>query len=423
MAGTETRSRAVWALLAVIVAVGLWNAARYPPGNGYDASHHLVYATGLVEHGSIPGKETRGEYYSPPGFYAVAGAAWWVGKQLGLGEPARLALALNVLYQLATALLLLALVRELWPRRPVLHLAALGFFAFLPVTTKAAAMFHPEPLDLLVATAGLYLGARMLNRRAFGARAALATGVVFGVGMLVRQFTAYTAAAVGVAFLATRSQEALRALALVVLAAVVVAGPWYVRQAVRYSNPVFAQESSVAKPLLERRPASFYVGTGLPQSFTEPWRPHFVNRAVPTTYSELWGDYFGAFAWDGRGTPSSAERTTLRAQNGLGVLPTLLALAGWLALLAVSLRRLDPPRLAVALVPLFGFLGYAYFTIAYPTPDGDVLKATYMLTTATAWAAAFGLAVERLARRRVAAWGLAAVLVLSAAVDLRFLVY
>lgn len=419
----ETRTRAIPALLAALVLIGLWNAAKYPPSWGYDASHHLAYATGLVEHGSIPGKGTRGEYYSPPGFYAVAGAAWWVGKHVGLGEPARLALALNVLFQLATALLLLALVRELWPRRPVLHVAALGFFAFLPVTTKAAAMFHPEPLDLTVATAGLYLGVRMLSRRAYTARLALATGAVLGLGLLVRQFTAYTAAAVGLALLAARSREALRALALTVAAAVVVAGPWYARQAIRYSNPVFAQRSSVAKPVYERRPASFYVGTGLPWLFSAPWRPHFVNRALPTTYSELWGDYFGAFAWNGIGAPSGSVKTQLRAQSALGVLPTLLALAGWLGLLAASLRRLDPPRLAVALVPLLGFLGYAYFTIAYPTPDGDVLKATYMLTTAAAWAAAFGLAVDRLARRRGLAWALAAVLVVSAAVELPFLLY
>ena len=41
-------------------------------------------------------------------------------------------------------------------------------------------------------------------------------------------------------------------------------------------------------------------------------------------------------------------------------------------------------------------LGYLYFTVSYPTSDGDVLKASYMLTTAPAWALAFGYAVDRL---------------------------
>ena len=46
-----------------------------------------------------------------------------------------------------------------------------------------------------------------------------------------------------------------------------------------------------------------------------------------------------------------------------------------------------------------------------------------MLTTAPAWALAFGLACERLARSRPVAVALLAVLAVSAAVNLRFLVY
>ena len=88
-------------------------------------------------------------------------------------------------------------------------------------------------------------------------------------------------------------------------------------------------------------------------------------------------------------------------------------------LLARSLR--SPPRLAVALLPGLGVLGYLYFTVSYPTSDGDVLKASYMLTTAPAWALAFGYAVDRLpGRARVA---VAALLAASALAALPFLLY
>ena len=121
----------------------------------------------------------------------------------------------------------------------------------------------------------------------------------------------------------------------------------------------------------------------------------------------MWGDYFGV--WRGRRP----------LQSFLGLLPTLLALAGWLLLLARSLRA--PPRLAAALLPGLGLLGYLYFTVSYPTPDGDVLKASYMLTTAPAWALAFGYGLERLPRRvRVVVAG---VLAASALAALPFLVY
>jgi hypothetical protein len=243
----------------------------------------------------------------------------------------------------------------------------------------------------------------MLARRDLRWQLAVATGVVLGLGQLVRAFSLWTFAAVVLAFAAAR---VWRPLLVVVAATAVVASPWYIRQAVEYGNPVFDRPAP-QEAIWERRPARFYLGLGLPHVFTEPARPHFVNEALPTTYSDVWGDYFGV--WRG-----SRER-----QSFVGLLPTLLALAGWALLLVRSVRA--PPRLAVALLPGLGILGYLYFTVGYPTPDGDVLKASYMLTTAPAWALAFGYALDRLpGRTRVVAAG---ILAASALVALPFLVY
>ena len=187
---------------------------------------------------------------------------------------------------------------------------------------------------------------------------------------------------------------------------VVVTAPWYVRQAIEYGNPVFDRPTK-QEAIWDRRPARFYVGLGLPDVVTHPIRPHFRNEGIPTTYSEVWGDYFGV--WRG-----SRER-----QSILGLLPTLLALVGWAVLLARS-RRV-PARLPAALLPGLGILGYLYFTVSYPTPDGDVLKASYMLTTAPAWALAFGYAVDRLpGRTRLI---VASILAASALASLPFLLY
>ena len=118
------------------------------------------------------------------------------------------------------------------------------------------------------------------------------------------------------------------------------------------------------------------------------------------------------------GPPASA-RTRLVAQSFIGLLPTLLALVGWVLLARASLRR--PPQLLVALLPLVGVLGFLYFIVSYPTADGDVIKASYMLTTVAGWALAFGYALDRL---RGSTWRLAAaLLVLCGLVDLQFLIF
>jgi hypothetical protein len=391
------------ALIAALALVAGWNAYKYPSGAGYDVTQHREYADLLIHHGEIPGAGTRSEYYTPPGFYALAGAATVLGEHVHPGDPHKLGQVLNWLVLLATAGVLWALARELFPGRPWVQLGALAYFCFLPVVLRVGAMFHPEPLSMLLTAVALLLAARMLRRRDYRWQLAVATGVALGLGQLVRAFSLWTFAAVVIALAVAR---AWRPLVVVVVATAVVASPWYIRQAVKYGNPVFDRPTP-HNSIWDRRPASFYVGLGLPKVFTDPFRPSFRNKAIPTTYSEVWGDYFGV--WRG-----SRERQSL-----LGLLPTLLAVGGWLLLLVRSLRA--PPRLAVALLPGLGLLGYLYFTVSYPTPDGDVLKASYMLTTAPAWALAFGYALDRLPGRiRLVVAG---VLAASALAALPFLVY
>jgi hypothetical protein len=391
------------ALIAVFALVAGWNAYKYPSGAGYDVTQHRQYADLLVHHGEIPGAGTRSEYYTPPGFYALAGVATVVGEHVHPGDPYKLGQVLNWLVLVAAAGVLWALARELFPGRPWVQLGALAYFCFLPVLLRVGAMFHPEPLSMLLTAVALLLAARMLRRRDFRWQLAVATGVALGLGQLVRAFSLWTFAAVVIALAVAR---AWRPLGVVVVATAVVASPWYIRQAIKYGNPVFDRPTP-HEAVWDRRPARFYVGLGLPDVFTDPFRPSFRNEAIPTTYSEVWGDYFGV--WRG-----SRER-----QSFLGLLPTLLAVGGWLLLLARSLRA--PPRLAAALLPGLGLLGYLYFTVSYPTPDGDVLKASYMLTTAPAWALAFGYALDRLPHR--ARFVAAVVLAASALAALPFLLY
>lgn len=391
------------ALIAALALVAGWNAYKYPSGSGYDVREHQEYADLLIHHGEIPGAGKRSEYYTPPGFYALAGVATLIGEHVHSGDPHKLAQVLNWLVLLVTAGVLWLLARELFPGRVWTQLGALAFFCFLPVVLRVGAMFHPEPLSMLLTGVALLLAARMLRGRDYRWELAVATGVALGLGQLVRAFSLWTFAAVVIAFAVAR---AWRPLVVVVLAAGIVAAPWYIRQAIKYGDPVFDRPTR-HEALWDRRPARFYVGLGLPEVFTDPFRPNFLNEAIPTTYSEVWGDYFGVWRGD------------RELQSFLGLLPALLAVAGWLLFLARSLR--SPPRLAVALLPGLGLLGYLYFTVSYPTPDGDVLKASYMLTTAPAWALAFGYALDRLpGRLRLAA---AAVMAASALAALPFLLY
>ena len=78
------------------------------------------------------------------------------------------------------------------PGREVLHLAAVVFFVACPVVMKSAAMFHPEPLSMLLSTAALVLAARLLVHSDYRFPPTVALGLTLGLAQLVRAWTLWT---------------------------------------------------------------------------------------------------------------------------------------------------------------------------------------------------------------------------------------
>src|SRR5262249_40354894 len=99
-----------------IAAIGTLNAWNYPARDGYDFGAHWKYSQLLIHHGRFPSQGPASEYYTPPGYYAIAGAVVWVGQKAGMHHPVRLAQQLNVFFVLGTALLVLLTARLLFPR-------------------------------------------------------------------------------------------------------------------------------------------------------------------------------------------------------------------------------------------------------------------------------------------------------------------
>ena len=418
MAGSRLTDRRLplAAICLFVVAVGLWNVAHYPTGAGYDAADHQAYADGLVPGWHFP--QHTGEYYTPPGFYFVAGIVDWLYKQSGSGDPDRAGQLLNLLFLLGTVLLVAAIARRLWPGRRRIELGAAAFVGFLPVVVETTAMFHPEPLSLLLSTLALYFCVRVFA----DPRYAWALGITLGAAQLVRAWALATVAAVAVALLAGRH---FRSLVIVLAIAALIPAPWYIHQRVKYGGqPQFTQPAQARQSLSVR----FYLDPGIPGIVTLPTREHHYAEWIPTTYDGIWGDYFGFWRWHA-GTPtasgvvvtkpSASARRHLELQSLLGLVPTLLALVGW-ALFALRSWR-DRSGLAVALLPPLAIAGYLYFAVVYWAPDGDLLKATYMLTATAGWAIGFGYALDRIRGRL---WPVTIVLLgLFALAELPFLIY
>ncbi len=401
---TSWARTAAYCVVAVAAVIAVRNSLVYPAIVGYDEHEAIAYAQGLVKSGQLP--DGTGSYYTPPGFFAIGGVLIELLERFDYDDVARGGQVFDAFAAIGTALLLLVLLRLLWPGRDVLHLAAVVFFVACPVVMKSAAMFHPEPLSMLLSTAALVLAARLLLRPDRRLLVAAALGLTLGLAQLVRAWTLWTVAVVAVVLVvaaATRVSERrtlLAALAIVLGLAAVVPAPWYAHQLTRYDSAVFGQPHP-AGHIWTRRPLGFFVGAGLPEVVTAPYRPSFRRQFVPIAYSETWGDYFGVWRWLPDETPTAGVRRQLVTMSIVGVPFTLVAVAGWIALLGLALRHPGraTERQLVALLPLAALAGVLYFSTAYPTTDGDTVKGSFMLTAVPAWAACFGFAFDGLRLR------------------------
>ena len=253
------------ALLALLTVLAIRNALTYPSIGGYDAQEYITYARDIAERGALPPNGV-GAYYTPPGFMAIAGVMGSLGRALDMRDPDHLGQLVAAVSVVATGALVFLLARVLWPRRPVVWLASVGFYSFFPIVLKTGAMFHPEPLGMLVTAGAMLVLALMVRRESYSWKLASCLGVLLGLGQLVRAWSLWMVA-VAVVVLAvvaildrTARRSALRAAAVALALAVIVPLPWYVHQATRYSNPVFdrPQENGF---VLSRRPLSNSTST------------------------------------------------------------------------------------------------------------------------------------------------------------------
>ena len=299
----------------------------------------------------------------------------------GLGNPDRAGAGRSTsLFLLGTVLLVAAIARELWPGRRRIELGAAAFVAFLPVAVEAEAMFHPEPLSLFLSTLALWLCVRTFADR----RYAWALGLTLGAHAARARVGALR---VGAALLALLVGRRWRELAIVLVLAVAIPAPWYIHQRTDLRRPAAFTQPAQGKPLpavvLLRPRAADRRSRRPTASTTTP-----AGSPSPTTGSGATTSASGPGTRTSRSTPkrryvhpSRSAKRSLRAP----VAPRARADAARGRRLGASRagRRCDGRRrLPSRSCRSSGSPATSTSPSLYWTPDGDLLKATYMLTTA-----------------------------------------
>jgi hypothetical protein len=190
-------------------------------------------------------------------------------------------------------------------------------------------------------------------------------------------------------------------LAVSALAIVLLPLPWYLHLQSTGGNAIFGRGMSLIS-VDSPWPAEFYVDPDLPDVIMHPQRADLEVGLVPILYAETWGDFFGIWSWGtarAELTPAVERRLALQSIAGLPL--TAFAFAGWLAFAALTASRWRsaPERIVVALAPLVGLAAVAYYATRSYRPDGDTVKALFLLPAVPFWAISFGFAVDVLVER------------------------
>jgi len=418
---------AVGAVLVAEAALLVWNAWHYDWLRGYDAFANDRYATVVTEEHRLPSPSESGVWHTPPLWFALAGALRRAALEHGWGPPQRPGQLMAAAAGVAVCALVLLLARELWPGRHALHLVALVLAASSPALVRASAMYHPETLAVALATGGALVSIHALRTR-WTVWSSVGAGVLLGLAGLTRAWALPVLVAVVFAACLDASRRHRWAPAAVVAAtSVVLVGPWLVNEQLAHGSALAFNRAPPPGSILTRRPASFYLGPRVLRALEHPVTPLARNELVPQVYADWWGDW--TLTWDSPPQPApgdllpSAVVSERARQTVVGVVPSVLALAG---VLALGLLAIAGRSTAMAVLPLAAFavaVAYTLFAMRYPSTDGDTIKGTYLLMALPAATIGAGFVVDVL-RPRGRGWAVATAggVVLLVAVQLPFLI-
>ncbi|HVN40438.1 MAG TPA: glycosyltransferase family 39 protein [Myxococcota bacterium] len=420
---SPTQSRvALTALLALVAAQGIWNAAAQRAFWGYDEGGHAGYALAIREQG-LPHPLSGWSTFHPPAAHLVGAAAWSLAEPFG-PRASLVALRLPSLLGLLAAVVAVFGISRRLGASDALALCAAAMCAELPVAQLAGSMIGNEGFCAGASALALWALVR-LEKDPRRLRLAVAAGAFAGLAAASKYTGLWSVAACAVPF-ARRGldRRGLRAAAACAACAVAVAGPAYLRNLAatgsllpmtREREPMRSSEERLSAGA--RRVSDYlaipwdcgrypYVAVVADGGIWAGLNP--AMRSVPClAYAGLWFDPFGL----------RANRTGPRDGVGWGVallysglVPTLVAVFGLghmvLRCARSRGRALEAPLVAQCALGLTSFVAFTALA-----PSLAAAKSSYLLPLLAPGGAAFarGCALlPRPARRAAVALSLVA---------------
>jgi hypothetical protein len=456
-ANADTRQRlasvALAAIVVVYLALGALYAIRTPPWQVPDEPAHYNYVRYLVEERRLPVLQQgdydqayldgivsarfppgysidpiRYEFHQPPLYYLLQAPVYALSG--GALLPLRLT---SVLLGAGVVVVAYLVVQKVYPGRAGVALGTAAFVAFIPQHIAMNAGVQNDPLaELILGLVLLRLVSWLRAGTAWTVRQHVVTGVIIGLGLLTK-LSAYVAVPVAAIAVALRFwqvgrtgagnrehlqaesgrrglsvQVALPALGALLLPALLIGLPWFVRNAVVYGGLDVAGLGRHAE-VVQGLPSSEAKG----QLTTRQWIGLYGWRQLPGTFSRTtFRSFWGQFGW--MVVPMEWRvYLALRILSVLAVVGLVFrAVDAFERPVAAASRRFSPALVLLLSSGVLTLGSYLWYNLSFYQAQGRYLYPA-LIPIGMAWT----LGLDESLRRRTAPW-LAGVLALVTAYDL-----
>ena len=221
------------AALAVFAGFAVAYTRVTPIGASPDELSHLHYINGIADHLRLP-PAGEPERQQPPLYYLLGAI---VAKLTG--DDARLIRLVSVVLGVLTILTVYAVARRLFPLRPALAAGAAALVALLPEAQYLAGAINDDNLAWLAGALLVLAGVVVMQSDRLSPRLALGSGLTVALAVLAKE-TVWILAALLLVVVFVRFGRRLRAVhaALLLVPSIVLAGWWFVRNAVEFGSPL-----------------------------------------------------------------------------------------------------------------------------------------------------------------------------------------
>ncbi len=378
------------AAVFVVLFAGLYlpMAAIRDPKDGWDADGHIDYIRYVASGKGLPKAEQGWQMYQPPAYYVFTAAVYrfsnflsgtwarsvpssdfWALKTVQMFTP------VFALLQILITLRLLALIH---PESSPDLLGSSGFALLVPMQIYVSPFISNEVFSSLAITAALFILVSMLWRHRYGPGRSVALGAAVGFACLCKYsgllVAAATAFSYGVIFLknASSRRQILRSMAIVALVALILAGPFYLRNLRTYGRPLPQNTEFVRCFTLEYKDLAFFVD---PLLFGAGAIDKFVSRTVSFVdgnFSSMW--------LDNSHKSSAWTRLFEGPTYYLAVFPTFLIALGFCRILRRSREDSQYSRACLPILAYFIVTAFAYAYFILRHGSFETVKAFYGLS-------------------------------------------